>query len=524
MNERVLFELWRRQSGLVTAESYSTAWLSAVPSLIQSARPAWPEALSLLRSMQLPDGGWGENSVYYAHDRMISTLAAVMSLRIWADPQDELRIEQGLKAISLYAQDLGHEYIEPIGFELLLPSLATELELLGLPFPHEAWAQVSESTKAKLGLIGKLDVDPMKPRTWWFSMELLPSERLAQVDERVLDRYGAIATSSAATAALLRAYRLQGKDVRSAAAYLERVAQATGGGGNVTWPIDVFELAWTLDNLRRAGVKPTHAGIAPMVWRLATYWELPPLGVTWNQAFRVRDGDHPAVAYRVLRWAGLHPSDQPILDFWSEEAGLYMTYLDERGTSISTAIHGLTAFRENPYNRTHRHIAVRLTDWLRERVKGEAGFHDKWHLSPLYPASRLLPTLIGWDDDLARFTMDFILDLQREDGGWGLTACSNQEETALAVLALTEAYGMGLMKDLSVLRRAQNFLNWHVNELPYERLWIGKSLYLPIGVVKGVICAAQLALSRHLPEQAHYPTWAMGRATRTSDVLAVGGD
>jgi hypothetical protein len=520
MNERVLFELWRKQSGLITAESYSTAWMSVVPSLIQPTRPAWPDALALIRAMQLPDGGWGDHSVYYAHDRMISTLAAVMALKIWADPQDEQRIAEGLQAISLYACDLKYEQVEPIGFELLLPSLATELELLSLPFPHEAWAQVSESTKVKLGLVGKLDVDPLKPRTWWFSMELLPTERLARLDEQVLDRYGAIATSSAATAAFLRAHRLQGREVRSAAAYLERVFQATGGGGNVTWPIDVFELAWTLDNLRRSGIKPTHAGIAPMIWRLATYWELPPLGVTWNQAFRVRDGDHPAVAYRVLRWAGLHPSDQPIMDFWHEESGSYMTYLDERGTSISTTIHGLTAFRENPYNRTHRHIAIQLTDWLRERVKGRAGFHDKWHLSPLYPASRLLPTLIGWDDDLARFTMEFILSQQREDGGWGLTVNSNQEETALAVLALAEAYGGGLLKDLMPLRRAQSFLNRHVNEMPQERLWIGKSLYLPIGVVKGVICAAQLALSRHLPEQASYPTWAIGRTLRTHDALA----
>ncbi|MBP8000277.1 MAG: hypothetical protein KA314_11550 [Chloroflexi bacterium] len=508
MNEHTVSELWQKQRGIVTVESYSTAWLGLTPAWPQTDRPAWPEAINTVRLNQLVDGGWGEGSVYYAHDRLISTLAALQLLKTWNDPQDEGRIERGLAVLPQYAQALAQETVEPIGFELLLPALATELENLGLPFPYEAWIKVSETTKAKLALVGKLEVDPQAPKTWWFSMEMLPVERLAKIDERVLDRYGAIATSAAATTAYLRACRLQGRDVPVAAAYLNRVVQATGGGAGVTYPIDVFELAWTLDNLRRAGLRPSSTVIASMLWRLMTYWEIPPLGVTWNLAFRVRDGDHPAVAYKVLRWAGLHPSDRPLLDFWNEEAGLYMTYLDERGTSLSTTVHGLTAFRDDPGNKAHRRIAVRLTEWLRKKVMSQNGFQDKWHYSPLYTAARLLPVLIGWDDDLARYTAEYILQRQRIDGGWGCsTGYSNLEETGLAALALTEAYTAGLFKDVGVLAQAQAFLHHHNHELPRERLWIGKSLYLPIGVVQSVVFSAQWALARTLAETVTPYVW-----------------
>lgn len=504
MNIHSVSELWQKQNGLVTAESYSTAWLGLVPAVTDSRCPAWPQTLSFLRSTQLSDGGWGDSSVYYPHDRLISTLAALQTLQNWHDPRDDERIERGLAALPGYAKDLvGPEWVDPIGFELLLPALAAELEMQGLPFPHEASLAVGETTKTKLKLIGSLDVNPELPRTWWFSMEMLSARQLAGVNEDILDRYGAIATSSATTAAYLRAHRLQGQDIPAAAAYLDQVAHATGGGGNVTWPIDVFELAWTLDNLRRAGLKPNHALLAPMIWRLATYWELPPLGITWNQAFRVQDGDHPAVAYKVLRWAGLNPSDEPLLKFWKEETSHYMTYLDERVASLSTMVHGLTAFRDNPHNRVHRHIAEQMTAWLRERLKSEAGFQDKWHLSPLYAAARALPAFIGWDDALARHTLEFILNQQRSDGGWGCTIHSNLEETSLAVLALTEAHVTGLLKSTTELRHAQQFLNMNGHRLPVERLWIGKSLYLPIGVVQGTVVAAQTALARLLPETNH---------------------
>ncbi|MBK8430002.1 MAG: hypothetical protein IPL28_01370 [Chloroflexi bacterium] len=496
MKKHLVSDLWQAQHGLVTAESYSTAWLALVPDTAEPNRPAWPIALQTLRDSQLADGGWGDAAVYYPHDRLISTLAALHTLLTWNHPCDEERIERGVAVLSRYGQDLSQEWLDPIGFELLLPSLVHALEQLGLKLPRESWVDISETTQTKLNLIGNLEADPKKPRTWWFSMEMLPPTHLATFPHAILDSYGAVATSSAATAGYLRAQRLHGRDLRPAAHYLNEVVKATRGGGNVTWPIDVFELAWTLDNLRRAGASPTHPQIAPMIWRLASHWEFPPTGITWNQAFQVQDGDHPAVAYKVLRWAGLSPSDEPLLKFWDEECGVYKTYLDEHGSSISTSIHGLIAFRDNPHNKTHQRIATRLTEWLRQRVMGPEGFRDKWHLSPLYTAARLLPTLIGWDDELARYTLDFILSQQRPDGGWGATIHSNLEETALASLALSEAHMGGLFRANGELRSANRFLADKAHEMPTERLWIGKSLYLPIGVAQGTRYAAEMALAR----------------------------
>ena len=496
MKRETLADLWANQHGLVTAESYSTAWLALVPAVGKAHQPAWPQALHTLRAIQLEDGGWGDSHVYYPHDRLISTVAALHTLQAWGHAQDAERIARGVAALPRYAQDLSDQWVDPIGFELLLPALVRQLEALGLRLPPEAKVDVSAATQAKLQLVGKLEADPAQPRTWWFNMEMLPATHLAQFDPAILDRYGAVATSSAATAGYLRAQRLHGRDVLPAASYLSDVVRATKGGGNVTWPIDVFELAWTLDNLRRAGANPQDPDIAPMIRRLATHWDTPPVGITWNQAFGVQDGDHPAVAYKVLRWAGLHPSDEPLLKFWDEQQGVYKTYADEHGTSISTTIHGLIAFRDDPHNHQHHRIAVALTDWLRQRVRSRRGFQDKWHFSPLYPAARLYPVLVGWDDDLAQETLDLILSYQRPNGGWGCTTHANLEETALAVLALAEAHQRGVRSCATELRAARLFLAEKAAYLPTERLWIGKSLYLPLGVVQGVRYAAELALQQ----------------------------
>jgi hypothetical protein len=108
----------------------------------------------------------------------------------------------------------------------------------------------------------------------------------------------------------------------------------------------------------------------------------------------------------------------------------------------------------------------------------------------------LFPALIGWDDELAEQTLALILSLQRPSGGWGCTIHANIEETSLAVLALVEAHKAGVRNCTAELRAARAFMAEKEGHLPTERLWIGKSLYLPLGVVQGTQYAAQLALQQ----------------------------
>jgi hypothetical protein len=96
-------------TGWLDTDVYSTAWVAMVPDADDITCPAWPRTLDYLRSAQLPDGGWGEPTMYYAHTRIISTMAALLALSQWKRPEDDRRIQCGLEALARYAQDITQE-------------------------------------------------------------------------------------------------------------------------------------------------------------------------------------------------------------------------------------------------------------------------------------------------------------------------------------------------------------------------------------------------------------------------------
>lgn len=484
------------QVGLISPEAYSTAWVAMVPDVTNIDRPAWPQALQYLRLHQLEDGGWGEPTVCFAHERLISTLAAILAFSTWNEPGDADYISRGVEAVHQYAEQLALEPEPPIGFELLLPALLSRLEPFSVNLPHKLWSdELKQITAKKMSLIGKLEIDYTQPRTWWFSMEILPEERLLEIDERILDQHGSIATSTATTAAYLRALRRHGRDSAPAAAFLNHVLQLGHGGVGFCWPVEVFELTWVLDNFRRAGFSPTDREIAPLIKELAHIYETPPMGLSWSRAFPLNDSDNTATGYTVLHWAGLKPSEKPLLKFW--DSNYFFTYLDERTPSVSANVHALTALRHNLSSFEHKQLAIRVTEWLREQLNLHNQFNDKWHFSPLYVTSRAISALAGWDDDLARRCVEFILARQDNSGGWGSGERPGIEETSFAVLGLIAAAQAGLLTDTTSLKSANEFLSKNSAQRPSTRLWIGKTLYQPVGVTMGTVFAAQVALARH---------------------------
>lgn len=493
MKNRRRISLMNGQTGMVTPDAYSTAWVAMVPATDSYRSPAWPQALAYLRANQLPDGGWGSKQTFYAHGQTIATLAALRAFLEWNDPTDNERVERGVVALRRYAADLPAEAHQPIGFELLLPHLVRELERFKLDLPLSAWSHINKMAAHKLALIGSLQPVYDKPRAWWFSMEMLPEYQLAGIDERILDVYGSVVTSPAATAAYLRAKRLYGQDSEPAANFLEQVLALNGGGAGVCWPIDKFELIWVLDSLMRAGLDPARPEIAPWVKELAQHWNASPSGLSHSHVFPIKDGDHTAVAYKVLRWAGLKPSDKPLQAFWGP--GFFLTYPDELSASVSTNVHALAALRHDSNNSQHREMAVRITEWLRRQVWPKGQLHDKWHFSPLYATSRAISALAGWDDALASRCLTFVLENQLESGGWGSAGRANLEESSYAVLGLIAARRAGLLQDTNPLRRAATYFKQQGHKTPQETLWIGKTLYQPIGVVQATVSAAKLALA-----------------------------
>lgn len=487
-------EFFGEQSGLVTPDAYNTGWLARVPKLTDPTSPEWPQAINYLRNHQLDDGGWGDARIYYAHERAISTMSALLALLEWDPNPSQPAVVRGISALHKYAKEMTHERYEPIGFELLLPRLASDLEHYGLNLPFEQWSSVNQATAIKLELIGQLEPDWQNPRSWWFNMEILPEYQLVNLDERVLTVHGSIVTSPAATAAYLRALRKNGKDSIPATNFLEQVVCRSNGGAGVCCPIEGFELIWTLDSYMRAGLDPTATNMNELVQWLIDYWRTSVAGLSWSQAVRFGDGDITSVGYKVLNWLGVSITDDPLMRFWSEEAGYLLNYPDEYNASVSANVHALAAFRHDPTNEDHARIARSIADWLYQRMCAEGQLHDKWHFSPLYATTRVISPLLNWDDEFAKDCVEYVLVNQHDNGGWGGTGTTTLEETSYAVLALTAAHRAGYTGLDSSLQKATQYLRQNRKREPEACLWIGKTLYRPIGVTRALLASAHVAL------------------------------
>lgn len=488
-------QLLTQLTGTVSVDNYNTAWVALVPHETDRGRPQWPVALAYLRQTQLADGGWGAPLVYHAHERTLCTLAAIAALCTWREqPADEARIERGLAALHHYAGDLAHDPLELVGYEILLPRLVRLLEPYDLDLPTDAWYNILDVGQRKMFLIGNLEIEPQRPRTWWFSMEMMPEEWLCRLDDNLLTHHGSVATSTAATAAFLRARRLQGKDSPRAAAFIQRMLAIGEGGAAFSWPIEHYELLWILDQLKRVQFPPEHPRVQQVVVQLNRCWLIPPGGFAGSSAFAVADGDDTSVGYDILRWAGYQPSPEPLLAFWND--GYFRTYLDELTASVTVNLHVLAALRHDLAHAKMRELAEQTLVWLRPHLQGERGYADKWHFSPMYVAAHSLETLLDWDVVLARQSLDFLLAAQRADGGWGCGERSTVEETGHATIGLLAAWRRGMLRDKRPLSQAATFLHQHRADPAVERLWIGKTLFNAPKIVAAIRFAADYGLAQ----------------------------
>lgn len=484
------------EGGWLDTDLYSTAWVAMVPSLDNRSRPAWPQALAYVRDSQLGDGSWGDPQIYYAHARVINTMAAIIALREWAFPGDDARIGRGLAALHRDLLQIPKEVHQPIGFELIFPSLLARLGDISQQFPPEVLNLIDQLHTQKMALINSLTPDPKKPHAWWFSMEMLPTSELATLQEQFLDDVGSVATSPAATAALLRARRLLGWDSPRAADYLQRLLDKGNGAVPFAWPVEVFEQLWMLDTYRRAGYGPDDKPeFRPLLDSLYKQWQAGQPGLSYSAMFPINDGDITAVGYTVLTWGGYDISDDALLALWGDDDDCSKTYPNELGASVSTNIHMLTALRSQPGMPRFQYID-KINRWLASQVKQETLFDDKWHLSPFYTVSHALSAFQGLNPALANECMTFILAHQQHDGGWSWFGPSTLEETAHCILALHEVHKLGLLKDPAYITCAAETFRELASQ-PVPRMWIGKALYHPTQIVNALVDATSHVLAEY---------------------------
>jgi halimadienyl-diphosphate synthase len=494
--EEIRAFLTRVGSSVENPTSYDTAWVAALQDPASSASdpvPRFPAALEWLADHQYPDGSWGCSWPYY-HDRLISTLRAVLTLHQQAySTTDRRRVERGIGYIWRNAERLRQDPWETVGFELIFPTLLAEAEQQGLVLPYDAFAAVQRIRQEKLA---RAPLHLIYDRTTALPINLEglgPAFDPARAGE-VQEEPGAVPMSPSATAFLLQ----QCPDNARARDYLVRVLDASlePGGAPAYWPLETFERSWALYHFQHMmpeiyQVLPRET--QPILQKLEE--ARTPRGWSPCRYSTIKDSDSTAVCFSVFSQAGYDLD--PRLLYQYEEADCFRTYPFERNPSISANVHVLGALHYcDPGERASR--VEKILGFLRRTRQPGGYWYDKWNVSPYYVTGRAILAARDFAPDLVAPAVEWLLHTQRPGGGWGYYAAT-MEETAYAVLALLGWAAAGHHIPKAPVRRGAEYLQRHFSplSLDYPPLWIAKSLYVPVQVVQSAVLAALWACEVH---------------------------
>lgn len=475
--------------GTMSSLAYDTAWVARLGDIDQDLSN---EALEWLCSHQLSDGSWGAEHPFYYHDRVISTLAAMIALSHQGRrSMDKKMIERGLIALEritnratqgLQADPNG----ATVGFEMIVPILVREAEELGI---------IKQQGDRILGRLAKMRAEKItrlkgrrinKYMTAAFSAEMAGRDGIDSMleVENLQESNGSIGHSPSASAY----YALLVKPGDNNALDYLRLSRVEDGGFCDLYPFDIFERAWVLWNLSlipQWDPTTTHL-LEPHLNHLFHAWK-PGIGVSFSAYSCVPvDGDDIIFTFDVLKNHQIEVDIDAVLAL--EEENYFRCYDLEVGVSPSVNIHALKVLLENGYSPSHPSVQkiVKLLENL--KIDG-AYWTDKWQVSPFYTLSHFIIACAGYLNEMAMQLVEWMLSCQNSDGSWGHFS-PTLEETSHCLQALCIWKIRTNAPIDSAIRKGYTWLKNHFHEDTYPPLWIGKGLYCPTLIVRSSILSA----------------------------------
>lgn len=470
------------EEGSMSETAYDTAWVARVPNPDNPQEPLFPAAFDWLLRAQRADGSWGAE-IPFAHDRVISTLASLITLAgsSYRREEAQLAARRAIVYLNRERPNLQDDPVETVGFELILPELVRQAGELGLSLPYDDWKFVEAIKADKLNRIPPIAVYG-GPTSLTHSLEYLGDRLSPTLVQRCQLANGSYGVSPSATA-YVHARVPDGQTTR----YLERVAGLKPSGGTpYVHPFEIFETSWVLYCLEP--LPRSLPEVLVLTQRLASAWS--PVGTAWTAESSVPDADDTAVALWVLNSYG-HRVDTAILERF-EAAEYFLTFAFERNPSVTTNAHVLAVLRQQESTPDRRRMILKAVQYLRNARVDGTYWRDKWHVSPYYATDQALAALSGLADELVRPAISWILDQQADSGAWGF-GDGTQEETAWALHALIVASERDpALRSIArpAVERGGTYLADCFDEPRYPALWVGKSLYTPQNIVRAIVLGA----------------------------------
>nr|AQT03468.1 levopimaradiene synthase [Ginkgo biloba] len=316
--------------GEISPSAYDTAWIARVSAIDGFARPQFPQALEWVLNNQLADGSWGEESVFLAYDRVLNTLASVITLKAWNT--GNVHVQKGLDFIRKHAEEMVDEaenHTRPSKFDMVFPAMLNDAKSLGLNLPYElpVMKQIAHKREAKLKEI-TIDVLHSVPTALLSSLEGL--QDLVLDWRKILklqSNDGSLLNSPAATAC---AFMHTGD--KKCLEFLSFVLSRFGDHVPCIYPVDLFERLWAVDTVERLGIdRHFKTEIKEALDYVYRYWD--ERGMGFARESPVADIGVTAMGLRLLRLHGYDVSSDVLVNFKDENG----EFLDSNGPAAQKA-------------------------------------------------------------------------------------------------------------------------------------------------------------------------------------------
>ncbi|MBK7317183.1 cyclase [Candidatus Villigracilis affinis] len=484
---RTMIELLRDMSlGTMSNTAYDTAWVARLGDIDHDMSS---HALEWIGENQLHDGSWGARNVYYYHDRVVSTLSAMIALTHQGRrARDKKQIENGLLALEQITdnatQGLSSAPSGPtVGFELIAPTLVAEAEKLGIIKQQgdRILGRLKKLREIKMAKLAGLKIN--RHITAVFSAEMAGTDSTNLLDiDHLQEPNGSVGCSPSSTAYFAR-YLKPGDE--KALNYLKSISK-DGGVPNFA-PFDIFERCWVLWNLSLLdNFKPEETALIESHMDYLSQRWVPKTGIGFASDCAMYDSDDTSVTQRVLLRFGREADIESILSY--EEEKYFRCVQHEASPSVGVNIHILGALKLAGFDRDHPSIQ-KILNFLRE-TRNEGGYwFDKWHVSPYYITSHVVIECLEYDLQLCQGAIDWILKNQSANGAWGYFGFPTAEETAFCLQALKIWRRNGNPVPEGRIEMASMWLSENAKP-PYPWMWIAKTLYYPELIIQSSIMTA----------------------------------
>nr|AOG18228.1 copalyl pyrophosphate synthase-like protein [Taiwania cryptomerioides] len=285
--------------GETSPSAYDTAWVARVPAVDGSNRPQFPQTLQWILQNQLSDGSWGEELCFLTYDRILATLACVITLTLWHT--GDAQVKKGIVFIKKHAERMKGEAENHrlSGFEIVFISMLNEAKTLRLDLPYELpfFKLINEIRETKLKTI-PLNVVHAIPTTILYSLEGL--QEIIDWDKimKLQSKNGSFLTSPASTAAMFMHTGDQ-----KCLDFLTFVLNKFGDHVPCHYPLDLFERLWVVDTVERLGIdRYFQKEIKETLDYVYMYWD--ERGIGWARDNVVADIDDTTMGLRILRLHG----------------------------------------------------------------------------------------------------------------------------------------------------------------------------------------------------------------------------